>query len=545
MGNYFYYPPENKALVARNAEFFKNSLITQEASGSLEDLEIIQDEDTHPSKNTSLHHDEDDQEINEPQSAIILIHGSTRTRHASYRMCLYLYAKEHELEDLNEPVNYKAVLSDPKSDKWLAAMNVEMQSMKDNQVWDLVDLPLNGKNIGSECLFKNKTDMDGNVHTYKAISVAKGFTQTYEVDYEETFFLVAKGFAQAITAFYDYEIWQMDVKTAFLNGHLSKEVYMASMQWNKWVDDENKKFGFTQNHDEPCVYMKASRSNVTFLILYVGDILIMGNHIPMLLNVKSYLGKYFASKDLGEAAYALGIKIYRDRSRRLIGLCQSSYIEKILKRFNMENSKRGNIPMQDRPKLSNSQGASTPNEVKRMQRVPYASVVGSIMYATTIKNILKYLWNTDYMFLVYGGNIKRELRVACYTDVGYLTNVDDSKSQTGYVLVLNKDASKEAVWIRKFIFRLGVVVINEVTMKMYCDNTGAITIANEPRITKGARHYRTKVHYLREVIELGDIVLEKVHTDNNVVDPFTKALPFNKHSQYTRSIGLLPATSLM
>ncbi|GKD39725.1 hypothetical protein Tco_1259932, partial [Tanacetum coccineum] len=71
MGNYFYYTPENKVLVARNAEFFKNSHISQEASGSLEDLEIIQDEDTYPSKNTSLHHDEDDQEINEPQSDII------------------------------------------------------------------------------------------------------------------------------------------------------------------------------------------------------------------------------------------------------------------------------------------------------------------------------------------------------------------------------------------------------------------------------------------------------------------------------------------
>ncbi|GJT24164.1 zinc finger, CCHC-type containing protein [Tanacetum coccineum] len=89
-----------------------NSLITQEASGSLEDLEIIQDEDTHPSENTSLHHDEDDQEINEPQSDII----------------------HHELGDLNKHANYKAALLDPESDKWLAAMNVEMQSMKDNQV---------------------------------------------------------------------------------------------------------------------------------------------------------------------------------------------------------------------------------------------------------------------------------------------------------------------------------------------------------------------------------------------------------------------------
>nr|GFB27089.1 retrotransposon protein, putative, Ty1-copia subclass [Tanacetum cinerariifolium] len=202
-------------------------------------------------------------------------------------------------------------------------------------------------------------------------------------------------------------------------------------------DNEIKKFGFTQNRDEPCVYIKASGINITFQILYVDDILIMGNSIPMLQSVRTYLGKCFSMKDLGEAAYILGIKIYRYRSKRLIGLCQSAYIEKILKRYCMENSKRGSIPMQENLKLNKSQGASTPTEMKRMQNVPYASAVGSIMYAvrctrpdvafaqnitsrfqqnpgdihwTTVKNILKYLRNTKDMFLVYEGDLKRELK---------------------------------------------------------------------------------------------------------------------------------------
>ncbi|GJU79719.1 hypothetical protein Tco_1282084 [Tanacetum coccineum] len=80
---------------------------------------------------------------------------------------------------------------------------------------------------------------------------------------------------------------------------------------------------------------------------------------------------------------------------------------------------------------------------------------------------------------------------------------------------------------------------------MYCDNTGAITIANESGITKGARHFRAKVHYLREVIEYDDIKLEKVHTYDNLADPFTKALAFPKHSEHTRNIGMLLASSLM
>ncbi|GJT22404.1 hypothetical protein Tco_0892341 [Tanacetum coccineum] len=100
------------------------------ASGSVKDLELIQEEDTNPYLDTSLDHEEDDQEIDEPQSDINPILRSTRTRHPTNRLCLYVDAEEHELGDLGEPANYKAALLDPESKKWLDAMNVEMQSMK-------------------------------------------------------------------------------------------------------------------------------------------------------------------------------------------------------------------------------------------------------------------------------------------------------------------------------------------------------------------------------------------------------------------------------
>ncbi|GJS92255.1 V-type proton ATPase subunit A3 [Tanacetum coccineum] len=382
--------------------------------------------------------------------------------------------------------------------------------------------------------------MDGTVHTYKARLVVKGFTQTPWIDYEETFFHVADIRAIriliAMAAFYDYEIWQMDVKTTFLNGYLNEEVYM----------------------EQP----KASGSYVTFLILYVDDILIMGNNIPMLQDVKSYLGRCFAMKDLGEAAYILGIKIYRDRSKRLIGLCQSAYIEKILKIFYMENSKRGTIPMQEKLKFSKSQGASTPAEIQCMQNIPYASAVGSIMYAvrcirpdvafaqnitsrfqqnpgdahwTTVKNILKYLHNTKDMFLVCGGAVDwKSTKQSIFAT---------SSTYAEYIAAF--DASKEAVWIRKFISELGVVPAIEETINMYCDNTGAIAIAKDHGVTKGARHFRAKVHYLRETIEMGDVRIEKVDTDDNLADLFTKALTFPTHSELTEKIGMIPASSLM
>ncbi|GJZ54362.1 zinc finger, CCHC-type containing protein [Tanacetum coccineum] len=113
----------------------------------------------------------------------------------------------------------------------LDAMNAEMQSMKDNQLWRLVDLLPNGKTVGSKWLFKKKTDMDGNAHTYKARLVVKGYTQTYEIDYEETFSPVTDirpiSILIALAAFYGYEIWQMDVKIAFLNGYLDEDIYMV------------------------------------------------------------------------------------------------------------------------------------------------------------------------------------------------------------------------------------------------------------------------------------------------------------------------------
>nr|GFA92838.1 retrotransposon protein putative Ty1-copia subclass [Tanacetum cinerariifolium] len=226
--------------------------------------------------------------------------------------------------DLGEPTNYKATLLDPESNKWLDAMNVEMQYMKDNDVWVLVELPPNARTVGR---------LHSNTRAIRILI--------------------------AITAYYDYEIWQMDVKTAFLNGHLFEDVYMEKPE------------GFV-NPNYP-------------------------NHL----------------------------------------------------------------------KLSKSQGASTPAETQHMQNIPYASAVGSIMYDvrctrpdvafaqnmisrfqqnpgeehwTAVKNILKYVRNTKDMFLVYGGNMERELRISCYTDAGYLTDADDLKSQTGYVFVLNEGA---------------------------------------------------------------------------------------------------------
>ena len=250
---------------------------------------------------------------------------------------------------------------------------------------------------------------------------------------------------------------------------LQRSIYglkQASRSWNLRFDESVKGFGFVKNEDEPCVYKKISGSTIVFLVLYVDDILLIGNDIPTFQNVKSWLGKCFSMKDLGEAAYILGIKIYRDRSKRLIGLSQSTYIDKVLKRFSMQDSKRGYLPMSHGITLSKSQCPNTKDEQERMSKIPYASTIGSIMYVmlctrpdvsyalsitsryqsnpgeshwTVVKNILKYLRRSKDMFLVYGG-LEDDLVVNCYTYASFQSDKDDFRLQSRYVSCLNGGA---------------------------------------------------------------------------------------------------------
>ncbi|GJY76011.1 hypothetical protein Tco_0481127, partial [Tanacetum coccineum] len=259
-----------------------------------------------------------------------------------------------------------------------------------------------------------------------------------------------------------------------------------------------------------------------------------------------------------EAAFILGIK--RDRSKILIGLGQNAYMDKILKRYKMDNSKHGHIPMQERLDLNKTQGASSPKEVKRMK-----------MYLMLQLWDLLCMLNTKDMFLVYGGNLEVELRVDYYCDAGFETDRDDTKSQTGYVFILNggevdwksskqsttamsateaeyiaaSEAAMEAFWIRKFILGLGIVPTINEPIKMFCDNSVALHFANEPGVQRGAKHYHRGYHYVRKSIALGEIKFLKVHTDDNLADPFTKALPKGKLTQHARSMGLRLASSFM
>ncbi|KAI3798462.1 hypothetical protein L1987_33739 [Smallanthus sonchifolius] len=317
-------------------------------------------------------------------------------------------------------------------------------------------------------------------------------------------------------------------KSAISDPESTKWLEAMNAEMQSMRDNQIKEFGFVKNEDEPCVYRKASGSTISFLILYVDDILIIGNNIPMLKEVKHWLGTCFTMKDLGEAAYIVGIKIYRDRSKRLLGLSQGTYIDKVMARFHMENSKKGGVPMTKGTVLNKSQSPSTDIETKCMASICFDDWFyhqsPGIAHWTAVKNILKYLSRTKDMFLIFGG-VEEELIVRCYTDASFQTDRDDSRSQSGFVFTLNggaisRKSSKKSV------------VTDSTTESEYIVASDA------------AKYILRKFHYIREIMERCDIVISKVDTDQNLADPFTKPMTQEKHDPHKNAIGLSFASNM-
>ncbi|KAA3478063.1 gag/pol protein [Gossypium australe] len=205
-------------------------------------------------------------------------------------------------------------------------MKDEMDSIDSNSVWKLEDLPEGIKPIGCKWIYKKKRHTDGKVETYNARLVAKGYTQKKGINYEQTFSLVVMlkpiYILLYIAATLDYEIWQIGVKTTFLNGYLEESIYMIQPTRYIAKGHEHKvckllrsiyglkqypTFGLEQNIDGPCVYKHIGDGNVVFLILYVDDVLHIGNDVGTLSLVKLWLTQQFSLKDLGEVNFILGI----------------------------------------------------------------------------------------------------------------------------------------------------------------------------------------------------------------------------------------------
>ncbi|KAL0281726.1 UNVERIFIED_CONTAM: Retrovirus-related Pol polyprotein from transposon TNT 1-94 [Sesamum radiatum] len=357
-GYYFYDPIEQKVFISRNAVFLEKGF----PSDNQRDEVLIEESSDEPPHESIASF-----EYTVHTDGVPILRRSTRESRVPERYGFMGLTSQLD----NDPNTYGEAMSDIDSDKWLEPMKSEMDSMGSNEVWTLVDLPKGVRHVGCKWVYKHKLGANGEVTAFKARLVAKGYTRRPGVDFEETYSPVAMAksirILLALAAWYDYEIWQMDVKTAFLNGFVEEEIFMDQPEgfttvgeeqkvcrlqrsiyglkqafriWNTRFDEVIRGYDFIKNDHDPCVYKKISGSSVAYLVLYVDDILLIGNDVKMLGDIKAWLSTQFSMMDMGEASYILGIKIYTDRSRRMLGLTQSSYIEKVLKRFRMEHSKR-------------------------------------------------------------------------------------------------------------------------------------------------------------------------------------------------------------
>nr|GEX26319.1 retrovirus-related Pol polyprotein from transposon TNT 1-94 [Tanacetum cinerariifolium] len=505
----------------------------------------------------------------------------TRTKPLRFRdesnMATYAFAEVEE-EDTHEPLTYQEAVACEDSSKWKAAMKEEMDSLRKNKTWELVDHQAGQNLVTCKWLFKIKEGIEGvQKPRNKARLVAHGFTQRAGIDYNEVFLQVVRHTSirviLALTACKDFELEQLDVKTAFLHGNLEEVIYMrqppgyeqgnkvcllkkslyglkqSPRQWYRRFDEYILSNGFKRSSYDICIYYKSyAPGEYIYLLLYVDDMPIACKSKAEIGSTKSLLKREFDMKDLGEAKKILGMEIIRDRSRKILRVSQSGYISKILNNFIIDNGKSVQMPLGGHFKLSLKDCPIRDCDVKRMSKVPYANAVGSLMYLMVctrpdiayaisivsrylanpgknhweaVKWILKYLRGTANVGLIYGTNRGNHKDVTGFVDSDYAKDPD--KGRGG---VYGPYGGCEGSYLAKGLLEELGVELNRVTVN--CDNHGAIHLSRNHVFHERTKHINVRYHFIREVLEAKTVEVLKVGTEHNAADALTKVVPGHK-----------------
>jgi len=300
-----------------------------------------------------------------------------------------------------------------KNPEWLQAMKLEYEALLKNNTWTLVNLLTNRQTMGCKWVFRVKQNPDGNINKYKAMLVAKDFHQMPGFDYKETFSPVVKHvtvitvLTLAVTN--KWFILQLDVNNAFLNGYLEEEVYMIQLPGFKATDSSlvcklNKalygltqaprawferlmstllKLGFCPGKCDPSLFTLHANQHVTFILVYVDDIIITGSSKSLLQQLVQNLHSEFYLKDLGKLDYFLGIELHHSATGTLL-LSQTKYIHDLLVKANMANANGIASLMASSTKLSKygSNHVSNPTF--------FTSIVGGLHYAIITRPKISY-----------------------------------------------------------------------------------------------------------------------------------------------------------
>ncbi|RVW56778.1 Retrovirus-related Pol polyprotein from transposon TNT 1-94 [Vitis vinifera] len=443
-----------------------------------------------------------------------------------------------------------------KYSKWKAAVDEEVRALEKNGTWEITDLPRGKKPVGCKWIFTVKYKADGNVDRYKARLVAKGFTQSYGIDYQETFAPVAKlntvRVLLSLAANLDWSLHQLDVKNAFLNGDLEEEVYM----------DIPAGLETTSNFNKVCKLRKS---------LY-----------GLKQSPRAWFERFtkeFEIKDLGNLKYFLGMEIAR--SKKGIAVSQRKYVLDLLNETGMLGCKPAETPMDTTVKLEESDG-SAPVDKGRYQRLVgkliylshtrpdigfFVSVVSQFMnnptekHMTAVIRILRYLKMTPGKGSLLSRTTNKEIEI--FLDADWAGSVTDRRSTSGYCsfvwgnlvtwrskkqsVVARSSAEAEframaqgiceGIWLNRLLEELRVSLKHP--MVLYCDNQAAISIAKNPVHHDRTKHVEIDRHFIKEKIEEGVFKVSYTPKNCQTADILTKALARVNFEDLKEKLGMI------
>uniref|UniRef100_A0A2N9E5K6 Integrase catalytic domain-containing protein n=1 Tax=Fagus sylvatica TaxID=28930 RepID=A0A2N9E5K6_FAGSY len=538
----------------------------------------------------------------DPAPATTLRRSSRVTTLPSHLRDFHCYTA---LATLHEPHSYREASSNP---LWQAAMAEELDALSRTRTWDLVDLPPEKSVVGCKWVFKIKTRSDGSIERYKARLVAKGFTQEYGIDYEETFAPVARLSSVrtllAVAASRQWKLFQMDVKNAFLNGDLSEEVYMqpppglshppdkvcrlrralyglkqAPRAWFAKFSSTVSRLGFSISSYDSALFLRRTGKGTILLLLYVDDMIITGDDLSGIQELKAFLSQNFEMKDLGHLSYFLGLEI--TSSDDGFYLTQAKYTSDLLSRAGLTDHKILDTPIEFNARLTPSSGELLPDPTL------YRQLVGSLVYLTVTRpdisyavhqvsqfmsaprsthyaavlRILRYLKGTLFHGLHFSAQSPLTLRA--YSDADWAGDPTDRRSTTGYCFLLGSsliswrskkqsvvarssteaeyralaDTTSELLWLRWLLQDLGVSTSSATPI--YCDNRSAIQIARNDVFHERTKHIEIDCHLVRHHLLQGSLQLISVSSHDQLADIFTKSHPTGRFRDLVSKLQLV------
>ncbi|GJU00275.1 retrovirus-related pol polyprotein from transposon TNT 1-94 [Tanacetum coccineum] len=436
-----------------------------------------------------------------------------------------------------EPKNFKSAVTE---DCWFQAMQDEIHEFDRLDVWELVPPPDYAMIIALKWIYKVKLDEYGDVLKNKARLVAKGYRQEEGLDFEESFAPVAR--LEAIRIFLanaaskNMTVYQMDVKTAFLNGELKEEVYVSQPEGfvdpdhphhvyrlkkalyglkqapRAWYDTLSKFLlaqGFSKGVVDPTLFIRKTGKHTLHVQIYVDDIIFASTDPKDCDHFSNEMSSKFQMSMMGQISFFLGLQI--SQNPRGIFINQSKYANEILKKFDLHKSDPVDSPMVEQTKL-NEDLSGIP-----IDQTQYRTMIGSLMYLTA-RTINMGLWYPK----------DTAMALTAYADADHAGCQDTRRSTSGSAQFLG---DKLVSWSSKKQTSTSI------------SSTEAEYIAMSALCCNNVQHSRSKHidirhHFIREQVEKGVVELYFIRTEYQLADIFTKALPRERFEFILPRLGM-------